>query len=111
MGTNYYHEPNTGGVCGHCGHREEVERVHIGKSSAGWTFSWHATETIRSAADWYVQLEAGLIFDEYDRRHSLDDFKAMVEGKRDSPHHHAREYPQGNFTDPEGHSFSEGGFS
>lgn len=36
MGTNYYHELD---VCLHCNRGKD--RLHIGKSSAGWCFSLH----------------------------------------------------------------------
>jgi hypothetical protein len=118
MGTNYYHERE---LCDKC---HNSEREHIGKSSAGWTFSFHATETIRSYRDWIAELETGgRIVDEYGDEISLDDFKLMVERKtlpwgKDGrpPLVHAIEaqkhdWGQHNFRDPEGHSFSEGEFS
>jgi hypothetical protein len=115
MGTNYYHEPDEAAVCAKCGAActscGAVE--HIGKSSAGWTFSFHATDTEKSWADWRKRLEAGgVIRDEYGDTVALAKFAAMVDRKRQSPRHHAREYPQyGSYTDPEGHSFSPGEFS
>jgi hypothetical protein len=127
MGTNYYHErgsvethrcPRCGDRCERC---EGETRTHIGKSSAGWTFSFHATETIRSYRDWLAVLESGgRIVNEYGEEVSLDEFKARVEGKRSSPNSHAKEalrgawgshYASTQFLDPEGHSFNEGEFS
>jgi hypothetical protein len=52
MGTNYYLKLD---VCPHCG--RERERIHIGKSSAGWCFALH------------VDPERGL--------HDLEDWKAL----------------------------------
>ena len=46
MGTNYYARYN---ICKHCNRFDEI---HIGKSSAGWQFSFHATHEIRSYKDW-----------------------------------------------------------
>lgn len=111
MGTNFYHEPLVGEVCSHCGRGDHADLVHIGKSSAGWQFSFHATDEIRSAAAWFTALERGKISDEYGLQWSLTDFRNMVERKRTDPHHHAREYPAHGFTDPEGYSFSDGEFS
>jgi hypothetical protein len=118
MGTNYYHERE---LCDKC---HNSEREHIGKSSAGWTFTFHATETIRSFADWKARLsEGGRIVDEYGDEISLPDFVQMVENKRKPwgpkqvpPLNHTiegRKHQWGdrNFLDPEGHSFSEGEFS
>ena len=49
MGTNYY---LTLDVCEHCGRGSE--RLHIGKSSAGWCFSLHVIpdEGINDLSDW-----------------------------------------------------------
>lgn len=49
MGTNYYLIEN---ACPHCGRGDE--RLHIGKSSAGWCFSLHvdASERLNGLADW-----------------------------------------------------------
>ena len=119
MGTNYYHErtPLTDAVCPRC-HRaceqcEGENRIHIGKSSAGWTFLFHATDTIRSYADWLVALEAGgIIRDEYGDVIPLADFRAKVEAKRAAPNDHARQYPRDNtYHDADGHSFTAGYFS
>jgi hypothetical protein len=118
MGTNYYHERDgyegakctrCGGFCEHC--RDEA-KVHIGKSSSGWTFMFQATGAIRSYRQWLEALGAGgRIVDEYGDVVTLDDFKGMVERRRTSPHNHAIEYPDGSFLDPDGHSFSVHEFS
>ncbi len=116
MGTNYFHRTN---ICEKCGRHDER---HIGKSSMGWVFTFQAygnndiednEPVIMSYKDWLKALEAGgKIFDEYGEETSLDDFKAMVERKRDSPHNQALEYPDRfNFVDDEGNSFSLGYFS
>ena len=47
MGTNFYWLPSPCPTCGH------GERLHIGKSSAGWTFALHV-----AAQDW--EAEEGL---------------------------------------------------
>lgn len=52
MGTNYYYYDKP--TCPHCG--RDYERVHIGKSSAGWVFSLHvgrSWENVpKSLAEW-----------------------------------------------------------
>lgn len=67
MGTNYYLHTN---VCKCCGRSDE--RLHIGKSSAGWVFSLRCHEDLglMSLADWkdhiVFEVEGGaLIKDEY----------------------------------------------
>lgn len=109
MGTNYYHHTNT---CLHC-NRADVE--HIGKSSIGWTFSFHATDTIRSWKDWQKTLSHGRIFNEYNEQISLNDFIKLVEEKQKVPgasNHALQGYDNDrNFVDEEGYSFSEGEFS
>ena len=43
MGTNYFARINLGGP---------FHKIHIGKSSAGWCFALHVTDSIPSLADW-----------------------------------------------------------
>jgi hypothetical protein len=124
MGTNYYHEVE---LCDKC---HNADRIHIGKSSAGWTFSFHVLDGVRSWKDWQEVLSSGgRIVDEYGSEYTLDDLRKLVEAKRlpledGPPRNHAEEfsmsrlyrtyggYPEGrHFLDPEGHSFSEGEFS
>jgi hypothetical protein len=117
MGTNYYLMTD---VCPHCGRSEE--KVHIGKSSAGWSFSFRAYKaecgtlmhdgvSITTTQDWRDILSGGLIMDEYDREISESDFWMMVYKKRGG-RNHARWYPlNGNFVDEEGKSFSPYEFS
>ena len=121
MGTNYYWQPNGPSVkCSCCGHTPEPLQHHIGKSSYGWTFSFHTVseENIRTWKDWQEKLKAGAIVDEYGQTTPLEAFVQLVEVKAASDHNHAREYfgdqdrgEQGNYLDPEGHSFSHGYFS
>ena len=100
MGTNYFLKYN---IC-KCCNRGEVE--HIGKSSLGWTFTFHATESIKSYKDWLKELEkpSVVIEDEYNNVVSLDDFKSMVEKKRDSENNHAKICGGDSFLDEEGNS-------
>ena len=77
MGTNYYWENVPCESCGHV-----AERIHIGKSSAGWAFGFHGTETIRSYRDWLAKIESGgSIVDEYGKAIAIEDFKRLVEAK------------------------------
>lgn len=118
MGTNYYHRTK---LCPCCGRYDER---HIGKSSAGWTFSFQAVRLpdgteIVSWQDWQRELEKdGVIFDEYGREVPLDEFKAWVEQKKSGPNNHTLycrvHHPSSNkynFLDEEGNSFSWAEFS
>lgn len=114
MGTNYYHE-NGEGRCAACGRvcASCSPAEHIGKSGAGWQFSFHATETERCFQDWRRRLEAGgVIRDEYGNPIPLARFLAMVEDKRTEPRNHGALYSHyGDYVDAEGYSFSPGEFS
>lgn len=112
IGTNYYRIPPR---CEHCGRGDE--REHVGKSSAGWSFSFHTDLGLpRSFAEWKERLRGEVIENEYGDRVTLEEFTAMVERKQGG-RRHAEEYPTSRypghptFLDPEGHSFSEGEFS
>jgi hypothetical protein len=82
MGTNYYVMPAP--CCPTCGRSDPS--IHIGKSSAGWAFLFHGHEdeklTLTTAKEWFAHLEGREIRDEYGCHVSLDDFKAMVERKK-----------------------------
>lgn len=107
MGTNYYHQTNICACCGRC------DLEHIGKSSMGWQFTFHATESARSWSDWKLVLKEGQIVNEYDEPQPYDEFVAFVEQKQaNNTRNHALLYPdRGNYIDDEGYSFSPGGFS
>lgn len=66
MGTNFY---LIEAACSHCG--RERERLHIGKSSAGWCFTLHVTPVkgIYDLEDWITRWSkpGALIVDEYGR--------------------------------------------
>ena len=99
MGTNYYV-------------RYRYEEIHIGKSSIGWTFTFHATDKIRSYKQWitFLSRKDVNIFDEYGKKVSLKEFKKLVESRKDAEHNHAKEYPEGSYLDEKGNSMSEGEF-
>jgi len=108
MGTNYYARE---GICKECG--VSKKETHIGKSSYGWTFTFHSTDEIRSYKEWieFLSQKEVKIFNEYGDEVSLKDFKKMVSAKTDEKHNHAKEYPEGNYLDKEGNSMSPGDFS
>lgn len=111
MGTNYYVKTET---CSHCGHKPEP--LHIGKMSAGWEFSFHATETIRSFADWREYLKDKVIENEYGCEVPYDQFVKMVEDSKGQMNHTAycrKHHPDYKdcFLDPEGWSMTDGEFS
>lgn len=108
MGTNYYAHYN---ICEHC-HRRDI--IHIGKSSAGWTFTFHATEDIKSYQDWlkFLENERAVIFDEYNENHTLSWFKDLVESKKNNQLNHAKENSDGgSYLDHDGNSMSPYEFS
>jgi len=112
MGTNYYVETE---ACECCGNKPEL--FHIGKSSAGWTFSFHATDRLRSWMQWKEYLQDKIIVDECGANVELKEFIELVESKKIEKHNHTKYCRQhhtdtvGNFLDHEGNSFSEGNFS
>lgn len=69
MGTNYFYETGSAAPCPTCGRAYGAQRLHIGKASAGWTFSLHIIpeQDIRSLEDWQRvwATGAGQIRDEY----------------------------------------------
>jgi hypothetical protein len=107
MGTNYYAR------YGHCPECSRYEEEHIGKSSVGWTFSFHAPFGIKSWKDWqgYLQRDGITIANEYDEPVSFDKFRSIVEDRGEDLSNYSIEYPEGNFLDDEGHSFSYCEFS
>jgi hypothetical protein len=105
MGMNYYHHSNRCKCC----NRSDV--THIGKSSFGWAFSFQATDKIKSYKDWLAEFgKGGEIRDENDANIPIEVFMDMVKAKQGGKNH-AVEYPDGNFLDPEGYSFSNYEFS
>lgn len=107
MGTNFYASHK------HCNKCKRYDLIHIGKSSAGWTFGFHATDEIRSYKDWikFLSKKDVKIFSEYEVEISLFEFKEMVKVKRLEPNCHAKQYPDHSFLDEESNGFSEGEFS
>lgn len=79
MGTNYYTKTEK---CSKCGH--QPEGIHLGKSSAGWRFSFQYNggvfyKNIRQMKNW---LKDKKIEDEYGAEISYDKFWEMVRVKQ-----------------------------
>lgn len=79
MGTNYY---ATLPPCPHCGRTDE--RVHIGKSSAGWCFSLqtHTSLGINTLDDWKRYLADKVITDEYGVNCTIDDLLTVITDRK-----------------------------
>ncbi len=92
MGTNFYLKSKR---CDECGHVPDP--MHIGKSSAGWKFCFEASR-FETKKDWFAFLEENqeYILDEYDEKVSLEDFKKMVEIKKDGLTHDEYEKKYGS---------------
>jgi len=118
MGTNYYATCNR---CPHCGRTDD--RLHIGKSSAGWTFTFQAVpageswdgKRIASYGRWLeVLAQPGVeIRDQHGKACSLEDFKRMVDRKKDGKKHAEAmaAFKSEHCLDDDGHSFSVREFS
>lgn len=119
MGTNYYaHNKKT--TCECCGRADDMDILHIGKSSIGWTFSFQGFDEkyhqpkIKSLKDWKIFLSDPDIFiqNEYGDKISNNDFFEVVNSKQnDDNQNHAKLYPEGNWVDEDGYSFTGGIFS
>ena len=114
MGTNFFWQVENTPACEHCGRSADTDKHHIGKSSMGWTFTFAACAdlNVKSFADWQhiFATGGGTIVDEYGEPWTTDDFIQKVRNKMSATHNHAREYPQGSYLDPDGHSFTTGEF-
>ena len=79
MGTNYYVAKN---FC-ECCDRYDKE-YHIGKSSSGWSFSFHGyhAERLVSWQAWKEFLKDKIIMDEYSERIDYDWFVQYIEGPK-----------------------------
>jgi len=113
MGTNYYIRYN---LCNCCNRYDEI---HIGKSSAGWQFSFHAVDDsdikmalfdpkdmlddtdrhliISSFQDWksfiekyVIKYKAAKIYNEYDELQDPIEFFKLIEAKRKEENNQAK---------------------
>ena len=108
MGTNYYAKIN---VCEHCGREEN--KIHLGKSSYGWQFSfqYNEGEYYKNYDEMIYWLRDKRIFDEYGDEITMSEFMDMVETKKKEKHNHAKEYPSSTEQVIGGYSFSDCKFS
>ena len=116
MGTNYYVRP---GECENpCAHCRAPETIHLGKSSAGWTFSFRAypdpasspegvTWPVADFPSWLKLLDLGKIEDEYGQPVTRDALVAKVEAKRGGQ----SELSGHDYRDAGGNRFVPGEFS
>ena len=103
MGTNFYLKVKSPpGPCHACGHVPPVEeRLHIGKSSAGWCFSLHVypedeytpdeeRERPQSLEEWRVRFEAPkfMIEDEYDNPITAKEMMSIITERAQGLRHH-----------------------
>ncbi len=112
MSTNFYARNNPCETCG-----RSNEEIHIGKSSCGWTFAFHATDEIRSYKEWLIFLSKKdiKIVDEYNNKWSLQEFIDLVESKRRAENNHTKacinSVYDNSYLDDEGNSMSPHDFS
>ena len=88
MGCNYYVELRKRKTCTSCGHTDEADLFHIGKSSYGWAFSINVQGQIENWEDMKDFIKDYQIVDEYDRKIGYMEFLHIVENRR-------REKPKG----------------
>jgi len=81
MSTNYYTELEE---CGHC---NRFRRLHLGKRSAGWqfTFQYNSGEFYKSVIEMQAWLSDKDIFNEYGEKMNHDDFWQMIEIRQNDP--------------------------
>lgn len=78
MGTNYYYVKFK--RCKECENVSQ-EKIHIGKSSAGWKFHFQY-ESFDKPENWKEELKNKFIFDEYNREITYREFIDKVESKQ-----------------------------
>ncbi len=106
MGTNYYTRINE---CKHC---KRFENIHLGKSSAGWQFSFQYNggqyyQNIKEMKDF---LKDKIIKDEYDHIVTHDKFWEMVESKQKNKLNHV-DYMKKNHPNYSERDFKIDGYS
>lgn len=106
MGTNYYTIKN---YCDCC---KRFDKDHIGKSSAGWTFSFQSAYNINDYDEWVENIKsAEKIVDEYGNELTVSEMIEIVESKKNNIHNFAKEHPGHGFVDKYGNSFTVSDFS
>ncbi len=119
MGTNYYMHQRSK-TCKCCQKTDENDITHIGKMSWGWVFSFrgyaenYSNPVIKTVADWEEALNNPDTFikNEYDEEVLKSEFWDMVDNSYSKDNrNHASLYPDSNWIDPHGYSFSGREFS
>ena len=107
MGLNFYLESYP--PCPTCGH--VAERLHLGKSSAGWAFLFRAYSEFDLMCwdDWFNKIMAGsyLIKDEEDRVILLKDFAYMIKKKKKGKRMSDIESGYQEYLDKDGYRFDK----
>lgn len=93
MGTNYFIRtpPSCGGKCAH--HCPGEEEIHLGKSSAGWAFTFRGypepaeasslvTWPVTDFGSWRRLLDLGPVYDEYGQEVTPAELLERIESKR-----------------------------
>ena len=107
MGTNYHTIIND---CDKC---ERSDSIHLGKSSAGWsfTFQYNGGKYYKNIVEMKEWLSGKEIRNEYGEDVPYDDFWEMVASKMDSLKTHARDAGDQDAQIIDGHSFIDCEFS
>ena len=85
MGIDYYLKIDD--LCPHCGHVTGTDEMHIGKSSAGWTFALHVYPEMRitDLEDWKPLLEGNEIIDEYGNTIAYTEMLRIITDRSGAP--------------------------
>jgi hypothetical protein len=116
MGTNYYVQ--TDSCLQACEHCSASERIHLGKSSIGWRFSFQAQPdwgALNAFTEWVKLAMSGVITDEGGRLHTLADLLGLIHSHKElrshaEPDPHDRRTSDGWFIS-DGHEFRTRYFS
>lgn len=131
MGTNYYIRFN---ICDCC---DRYDELHIGKSSVGWQFTFHAIDNsqillrefdpkymllddnettikISSFQEWksfiekyVVEFKTAKIFNEYDEEEDVQELLGLIELKRSEKNHQADHMKENNYYSTAGNDYSD----
>lgn len=118
MGTNFYVETNDmcAARCHECGQVTGVEQIklHLGKSSAGWSFLFKMEDgdTVETAYEnWLQRLTLGQITDEYGTPYSPEELIARIAESGEVPRAIVHTvYPE-QYVDSDGHRWERREFS
>lgn len=89
MGTNFYWLAPEHAPCPHCGRAADAERLHIGKSSAGWVFALHVIPEsgIHGLGDWRKRFEipGSVVVNEYGESVPLEELLHTITERQGRP--------------------------